>query len=107
MTTTPTRPGHRLTDLVDGVRAAVAVYADWAYTAQLVAGQLRQHLPGPDVLTAEQRLGSPDDDCGHTLHIEPDGSFSIVALVWRPGQITRIHGTDITRIGSSARRYYD
>ena len=101
---------------------------------------------------------------------EPDGSFSIVGLVWRPGQLTRIHdhvtwcvfgviqgvehedlfdadlnvigqsdnhvgdvegfappgdihrvhnssdttaisihiyGTDVTRIGSSARRYYD
>jgi hypothetical protein len=25
------------------------------------------------------------------LHIEPDESFSIVALVWRPGQLTRIH----------------
>jgi 3-mercaptopropionate dioxygenase len=43
------------------------------------------------VLTAEQRLGSPDGYQGHTLHVEPDGSFSIVGLVWRPGQITRIH----------------
>jgi hypothetical protein len=31
-----------------------------------------------DVLTAEQRSGSPDDYCGHTLHVEPDGSFSSV-----------------------------
>jgi 3-mercaptopropionate dioxygenase len=170
MLTTPTRPVHRLTDLVDGVRTAVAVHADWADTAQLVAEQLRRHLPTPDVLTAEQRLGSPDDYCAHNLCVEPDGSFSIVALVWRPGQFTRIHdhvtwcvlgviqgveheelfdadlnlvgrhetqvgdvsgfappgdihrvrntsdttaisihiyGTDITRIGSSARRYYD
>src|SRR4051794_41465119 len=107
---------------------------------------------------------------GVERHVEPDGSFSIVGLVWRPGQITRIHdhitwcvfgviqgveheelfdadlhlvgrsenqvgdvsgfappgdihrvhntaaetaisihvyGTDVTRIGSSARRYYD
>jgi predicted metal-dependent enzyme (double-stranded beta helix superfamily) len=104
------------------------------------------------------------------LHAEPDGTFSILGLVWRPGQSTRIHdhitwcvvgvlqgvehedlyddelnligtrenhvgevsgfappgdihrirntgtrtaislhiyGTDITRIGSSARRYYN
>ena len=26
-----------------------------------------------------------------SLYVEPGGSFSIVALVWRPGQITRIH----------------
>ena len=25
------------------------------------------------------------------LHTEPDGSFSVCALVWRPGQITPIH----------------
>src|SRR4029450_652636 len=80
-----------LTDLIQGVRGAGAVQADWAATAQLVAEQLRAHLPTPDVLTAEQRLGSPDDYVGHNLYVEPDGSFSIVALVWRPGQITRIH----------------
>jgi predicted metal-dependent enzyme (double-stranded beta helix superfamily) len=91
MITTPTRPAHGLTDLVDGVRAAVAVHADWAETARLVAEQLRRHLPTPDVLTAAQRVGSPDDYCAHSLYVEPDGSFSIVALVWRPGQLTRIH----------------
>jgi 3-mercaptopropionate dioxygenase len=170
MTTTATRPVSRLTDLIDGVRGAVAAHADWTDTARLVVEELRANLPGPDVLTADQRLGSPDNYCGHTLHVEPDGSFSIIALVWRPGQITRIHdhvtwcvigviqgteheelydadlnlvgqsdnhvgtvsgfappgdihrvrnntettaisihiyGTDITRIGSSARRYYD
>lgn len=152
------------------IRTAVERHADWAEAAQLVADQLRRHLPSPDVLTGEQRLRPPDGYRGHTLHVEPDGSFSIVALVWRPGQLTRIqdhvtwyaidviqgveheelfdadlnligrsanhvgdvsgfappgdihrvhntgeetaisihvYGTDITRIGSSARRYYD
>jgi len=91
MTTTLTHHVDELTDLVDGVRTAVSAHAGWTDTAHLVAEQLREHLPGPDVLTAEQRLGSPDDYCAHTLHVEPDGSFSIIALVWRPGQITRIH----------------
>jgi predicted metal-dependent enzyme (double-stranded beta helix superfamily) len=170
MTATEIRPVGELSRLAAGVRAAVATGAAWPETAQLVADQLRRHLPTTDVLTAAQRLGSPDDYSAHNLHIEPDGSFSIVALVWRPGQITRIHdhvtwcvfgviqgveheelfdadlnlvgesdnhtgdvsgfappgdihrvhnttdstaisihiyGTDITRIGSSARRYYD
>jgi 3-mercaptopropionate dioxygenase len=170
MTTTQTRPVTELRELLDGVRTAVAAHANWSDTAQLVAEQLRQHLPSPDVLSDEQRLGSPDGYRGHTLHVEPDGSFSIVALVWRPGQLTRIHdhttwcvfgviqgveheelfdselnligrsdnhigdvsgfappgdihrvhntadttaisihvyGTDVTRTGSSARRYYD
>ncbi len=169
MTATQIRPTE-LSPLVAGIRTAVDSHADWSETAQLVADQLRRHLPTADVLTAEQQLGSPDSYQGHTLYVEPDGSFSIVALVWRPGQITRIHdhvtwcvfgviqgveheelfdadlnlvgrsanhigdvsgfappgdihrvhntgdetaisihvyGTDVTRVGSSARRYYD
>jgi 3-mercaptopropionate dioxygenase len=86
-----TRSEVGLSGLLDGIRSAVAAHADWADTARLVADQLRQHLPRADVLSAEQRLGSPDGYLSHTLHVEPDGSFSIVALVWRPGQVTRIH----------------
>jgi predicted metal-dependent enzyme (double-stranded beta helix superfamily) len=91
MTTTETRPTTDLTELVEGVRTAVAARASWAESAELVAEQLRRHLPGPEVLTHEQRLGSPDGYQTHNLHIEPDGSFSIIGLVWRPGQVTRIH----------------
>jgi 3-mercaptopropionate dioxygenase len=90
-TTTPTRPISELGELLDAIRTAVAVGAGWSHTARLVAEQLRRHLPGVGVLTAEQRLGSPDGYRSHTLHVEPDGSFSIIALVWRPGQVTRIH----------------
>jgi len=91
MTTTLAHRTGTLTDLIDGVRTAVSAHADWTDTAQLVAEQLRRHLPGPDVLTPEQRLGSPDDYIAHTLYVEPDGSFSIIAVIWRPGQTTRIH----------------
>src|SRR3954454_9190598 len=91
MTAAQIRPASRLSALVAGIRTAVDSRADWSETAQLVAEQLRRHLPTPDVLTDEQRAGSPDDYVGHTLHVEPDGSFSIVALVWRAGQLTRIH----------------
>jgi 3-mercaptopropionate dioxygenase len=91
MSTTQTGPAVELTELVGDVRAAVAAHADWADTARLVAEALRRHLPSPDVLTAEERLGSPDGYVSHTLHVEHDGSFSIIALVWRPGQVTRIH----------------
>jgi 3-mercaptopropionate dioxygenase len=152
----------QLTRLADGVRGAIDHHADWSETAELVAEQLRLHLPSPDALSRE--YGS------HTLHVEPDGSFSILAIVWEPGQITPIHdhltwcvfgviegvereelfdaglnpigrsenhagevsgfappgdihrvhntsdapaisihiyGTDVTRVGSSVRRYYD
>ena len=91
MTSTQTLPTSELTTLVDSVRTAVDANAGWSETALLVAEQLRRHLPTADVLTDEQRAGTPDGYRGHTLHVEPDGSFSIVALVWRPGQMTRIH----------------
>ena len=78
-------------DLVAAIRGATACHADWAETADLVAGQLRRFLPGPDILTAVERDGSPDGYVCHTLHTEPDGSFSVCALVWRPGQQTPIH----------------
>jgi predicted metal-dependent enzyme (double-stranded beta helix superfamily) len=80
-----------LDDLVSAVRAVVSEHTDWRQTAQLVAGELRRHLPSPEILPAEQRVGDPETYKSHLLHVEPDGAFSIVALVWRPGQVTPIH----------------
>jgi predicted metal-dependent enzyme (double-stranded beta helix superfamily) len=89
MSVGPVSPG--LDALVASVHAAVAIPADWAQTARLVAGQLHRHLPSPRVLTPEQRLGDPNTYRSHPLYIAPDGAFSIVGLVWRPGQVTPIH----------------
>jgi 3-mercaptopropionate dioxygenase len=80
-----------LDELVRGVRSAVSRHANWRETARLVAGELARHLPSPAMLTAEQRIGDPQGYRSHLLHAEADGSFSIVALVWRPGQVTPIH----------------
>jgi predicted metal-dependent enzyme (double-stranded beta helix superfamily) len=85
------RPQAELGELIAGVRGAVSRHADWRETAVLVADELRRHLPSPDVLTAEQRAGDPDGYRSHVLHVEPDGTFSVIAIVWRPGQVTRIH----------------
>jgi 3-mercaptopropionate dioxygenase len=84
-------PAPGLTALVGAVRNAVGKHTSWADTAELVASALERHLPSPDVLTAEQRTGDPKTYKSDVLHSEPDGSFSIVALVWRPGQVTPIH----------------
>jgi 3-mercaptopropionate dioxygenase len=78
-------------DLLAALRAATSKHADWRRTAELVAWQLRRHLPGPGILTAEELLGDPDGYVCHILHTEPDGSFSVTAMVWRPGQVTPIH----------------
>ncbi len=77
--------------LVTAIRSATARHADWSQTALLVADQLRSHLPSPDILTASEREGRSDGYACHTLHAEPDGAFSVCAVVWRPGQQTPIH----------------
>jgi 3-mercaptopropionate dioxygenase len=78
-------------DLTSAIREATARHAGWPQTAELVADALRRHLPGPGILTADEAAGSPDGYVSHILHTEPDGSFSVCALVWRPGQLTPIH----------------
>jgi predicted metal-dependent enzyme (double-stranded beta helix superfamily) len=82
--------------LTAAIRQAVRRHGDWGQTAQRVAAALRAGLPsaglpGPDILTAGERRGDPDCYQTHLLHAEPDGAFSVVAVVWRPGQVTPIH----------------
>jgi 3-mercaptopropionate dioxygenase len=73
------------------IRAATQRHADWQQTADLVAGELRAHLPAADILTAAERAGDTACYRCHVLHAEADGSFSVTAMVWRPGQVTPIH----------------
>jgi predicted metal-dependent enzyme (double-stranded beta helix superfamily) len=80
-----------LVELVRAIRGVVSRHTDWQSTARSVAGELDRHLPSPEILTPEQRRGDPDRYQTHVLHIERDGSFSVLALVWRPGQVTPIH----------------
>ncbi|GHH68621.1 hypothetical protein GCM10017673_17970 [Streptosporangium violaceochromogenes] len=86
-TMTVVRPG--LAELVAKVRQPAGGSADPRATAFAVADVLRENLPSPRILTEEERLGDPDGYVGHTLHAE--AAFSIVAVVWRPGQRTPIH----------------
>lgn len=95
---TPTAPGstaarttERLAALVEDVRAAVARGLAPDVTAYLVGEKLAPHLGARDLLTPAQYEGDPDTYRQHLLHAEPDGSFSLVALVWLPGQRTAVH----------------
>jgi 3-mercaptopropionate dioxygenase len=80
-----------LSDVTRSVRAVVEQDRDWETTSLLVADRLRGRLPGPEILTEEQRTGDPAGYRSHLLHAEPGGSFSIVAMVWLPGQVTPVH----------------
>jgi predicted metal-dependent enzyme (double-stranded beta helix superfamily) len=65
--------------LVQAVRAEVRLGLGWQKTADRVVNTLRGNLPDPACYQS------------HLLYAEPDGSFSIAAMVWLPGQQTVIH----------------
>jgi predicted metal-dependent enzyme (double-stranded beta helix superfamily) len=85
--TTPARTG--LADLLGGIRDQTRRGLDPRRTAHAVADVLRARMPGTDLLTDEEREGDPDKLVSILLHTEP--TFSVKALVWRPGQLTSIH----------------
>ena len=89
----PARVAGRCPDrLARAIRADVRLGLDWQQTAGRVAGTLRSSLPGPEVLLPTRlRHGDPAGYQSHLLHAEPDGSFSVAAMVWLPGQETAIH----------------
>ncbi|MEP6811224.1 MAG: cysteine dioxygenase family protein [Chthoniobacterales bacterium] len=80
-----------LAELIAAVRTVVRSEPDPAHAGPAVAELLQPYLERPDFLTAEQMTPDECEYCRHILHVEPDGSFSIVALVWLPGQETAIH----------------
>ncbi|WP_431683855.1 cysteine dioxygenase [Kitasatospora sp. KL5] len=77
--------------LIDELRAVVRRGLHPDETARLVGECLAPHLGPDDLLTAEQQQGDPSRYRQHLVHAEEDGSFSVVALVWLPGQQTPIH----------------
>ena len=44
------------------------------------------------MLGTAHRIGSADTYRRHLLYADPDRQFSILAIVWNPGQHTPIHG---------------
>ncbi len=91
MASSSSAPSRCPGDLVAAIREVTRQRADWRQTEELAAGALRRHLQGPDILTATERVGHHDGYRTYLLHTEPDGSFSVLGLVWRPGQATVIH----------------
>jgi 3-mercaptopropionate dioxygenase len=80
-----------LNDLVRSVRDVLALEREPGQMARWVGGALRPVLGNPYLLEPEQREPARDRYRQHILHVEDDGRFSIVALVWLPGQATPVH----------------
>lgn len=108
--TSAARTTARLDALVADVREVTGRGMPPDGTAYLVGEKLALHLgtdamdgtggtggtndvdrTGGALLTPEQSEGDPERYRQHVLHAEPGGGFSIVALVWLPGQCTPVH----------------
>jgi len=80
-----------LNDLISAVRTLVRSEGDAKRVGRAVADLLQPYLHCENFLSPEQLEPDEIKYRQHILHVEPDGSFSIVALVWLPGQATPIH----------------
>lgn len=65
--------------------------ADPRELATGVARELGLLLRCPGWLKRQDRLPGAETYRQHLLHVAPDGGFSVVSLVWKPGQRTPIH----------------
>jgi predicted metal-dependent enzyme (double-stranded beta helix superfamily) len=80
-----------LAELASDLDRAVRGHGSEAATADAVARALAPYLGADGLLTGEQREGDPERYRQHVLHVADDGAFSVVALVWLPGQATPVH----------------
>ncbi|MER5950452.1 cysteine dioxygenase family protein [Streptomyces sp. NPDC001904] len=82
-----------LTRLVADIRVAVRAWAadDPARSGERVGQAVAPYLRCDGLLTPEQMDPQQDAYKQHILHVDPEDSFSVVALIWLPGQRTAIH----------------
>jgi predicted metal-dependent enzyme (double-stranded beta helix superfamily) len=60
--------------------------------AAAAKASLRGYLCEPELLRPEQRSGATNAYTRHLLYADPAKQFSILAIIWMPGQRTPIHG---------------
>ena len=79
-----------LRKLIDGTTAAAL--ADGEVQPQDVLSAIRGSLVDLDLLAEEHRISKPDTYTRHLVYADPNGLFSILAIVWGPGQGSPVHG---------------
>jgi predicted metal-dependent enzyme (double-stranded beta helix superfamily) len=58
---------------------------------EAVAQAIGEFVRRPELLDGRDCPGSPDRYIRHLLHADPAGQYAVVALVWRPGQMSPVH----------------
>ncbi len=80
-----------LAGFVADIEALVAAEDDPHRITDGVQARLARLLAGPGFLTPQQREPDPAHYRSHLLAVAPSRKFSVVGLVWLPGQVTPIH----------------
>ncbi len=57
----------------------------------MAAAALAARAADPTLLLGHPCPSSADRYCRHLLHADPGGAYALVALVWRPGQMSPVH----------------
>lgn len=70
---------------------AAAARGEPASREARVAAALAAAAARPDLLDGRACHCSPERYVRHLLHADPDGGYAVVALVWRPGQMSPVH----------------
>lgn len=78
-----------LATLVDEIDAACAG-TEGPKGARIVAA-LRKAVAQPELLSRDQRAAQSGCYARHVLHSDPAGRFTIVSIVWSPGQFSPTH----------------
>lgn len=61
-------------------------------TPKMVAELVPPLFEADDLLRPDQRISDPECYKRHLLYAEPQGRFTLLALIWLPGQQTPVHG---------------
>lgn len=79
-------------DTVAEIRTTLSGISDPSESAHAVAEVIAHVVGRKNLLTEAQRKPNSEGEyTQHVLHVEEDGSFSVVSLVWLSGQDTPIH----------------
>jgi predicted metal-dependent enzyme (double-stranded beta helix superfamily) len=62
--------------------------------AERVIAALQAAAADPILLSADQCLACPDRYARHVLYADPQGRFTILALIWSGGQFSPVHAHD-------------
>jgi predicted metal-dependent enzyme (double-stranded beta helix superfamily) len=91
VTSTAPARSAALQRFIDAADAIVGRDLPARETAAAVSEALRPALADPDLLAPCHREAWDDRYRQHLVYVHPEGRYSIVALVWNPGQATPIH----------------